>query len=355
MAASAHAQSSLTLYGRFDDGIEYINGLVNGAGGHTHRIRFESGDWGGSLFGLKGSEDIGGGVKVLFHLETIPNTATGAVGVPGAFWSHFSTVGFSHEAYGTVTFGRMLTTINNSWDFDPFGQSAWSSFSLVRGRNVPVANNSIEYDSPRWFGFDASGQYSLSNATNWNGNGSTGQGRADALQLTYTGALFQVRGIYDEIRDPANGKLDDVFQYSRGYFGGLNVFLGSFKLSAVYQTFHADSAPVANRGITILRQAWGGVTWQVTPAASVSAAAYHVNANNGGGNATIYTLGGAYNLSKRTLLDMQVATIHNSSTANFGLSSNPAGPGGVSAVGENDNPGYGHSQTGVYVGMQHSF
>jgi len=38
-------------------------------------------------------------------------------------------------------------------------------------------------------------------------------------------------------------------------------------------------------------QEWGGVTWQATPAAALIAAVYHVNANNGGGNATIYTIG----------------------------------------------------------------
>ncbi|MDC6131653.1 hypothetical protein PPH41_27940, partial [Burkholderia gladioli] len=44
--------------------------------------------------------------------------------------------------------------------------------------------------------------------------------RRAGLQLTYTNSLFQLRGIYDEARDPANGKLDDVFNYSREYFAG---------------------------------------------------------------------------------------------------------------------------------------
>ncbi|WP_330995873.1 porin, partial [Burkholderia vietnamiensis] len=38
---TAHAQSSVTLYGRLDAGIEYLNGLQNG-----HQVRAESGDWG---------------------------------------------------------------------------------------------------------------------------------------------------------------------------------------------------------------------------------------------------------------------------------------------------------------------
>ncbi|MBU9190500.1 porin [Burkholderia gladioli] len=342
---AAQAQSSVTLYGRLDAGLEYLNG---GQAGHT--IRAESGDWGTSLWGIKGVEDLGGGYKVLFHLEGAFNTMTGGMGTSGTIWDRFATVGISNDAYGTLLLGRELAIANGVWDFDPFGQSNWSTASLVRGRNWNKTSNNISYQSPNLYGFDAYGQYALSNATNFNGNGTTNQGRSAGLQLTYTNSLFQLRGIYDEARDPANGKLDDVFNYSREYFAGANVFLGQFKLQAAYQTSHADGGPAANNGITTTQQVWGGVTWQATPAAALIAAVYHVNANNGGGNATIYTIGGSYNLSKRTLLDLQAATLRNSKTANFGLNANPAG----TAV-STGNPKAGGSQTGIYAGIQHLF
>jgi predicted porin len=349
---AAQAQSSVTLYGRLDAGIEYMSGLANANGGSSSRWRAESGDWGTSLWGLKGVEDLGGGTKAVFHLEGAFSTTTGGLGTTGTLFDRYATVGLSNDAYGTLLLGRELAIANGVWDFDPLGQTSWSSASLVRGRNWNKTSNNISYQSPNLYGFDAYGQYSLSNATNWNGNGTTPAGRADGLQLTYTNSLFQVRGIYDEARDP-NGKLSDVFNFSREYFAGVNVFLGQFKLQAAYQTSHANSAPTANNGITSTQQVWGGLTWQATPAAAVIAAAYHVNANNGGGNANIYTLGGTYNLSKRTLLDLQVATVRNSKTANFGLEANAAN-GGTSVAG-NDNPRPGHSQTGVYAGIQHSF
>ncbi|MDA0570794.1 porin [Burkholderia gladioli] len=342
---AAQAQSSVTLYGRLDAGLEYLNG---GQAGHT--IRAESGDWGTSLWGIKGVEDLGGGYKVLFHLEGAFNTMNGGMGTSGSIWDRFATVGISNDAYGTLLLGRELAIANGVWDFDPFGQSSWSTASLVRGRNWNKTSNNISYQSPNIYGFDAYGQYALSNATNFNGNGTTNQGRSAGLQLTYTNSLFQLRGIYDEARDPANGKLDDVFNYSREYFAGANVFLGQFKLQAAYQTSHADGGPAANSGITTTQQVWGGVTWQATPAAALIAAVYHVNANNGGGNATIYTIGGSYNLSKRTLLDLQAATLRNSKTANFGLNANPAG----TAV-STGNPKAGGSQTGIYAGIQHLF
>ncbi|SDH96569.1 Outer membrane protein (porin) [Paraburkholderia phenazinium] len=353
----AHAQSSVTLYGRIDAGVEYMSGVPNaGYTGSTSRWRAESGDWGTSLWGLKGVEDLGGGNKALFQLEGSFDTMNGNGPPAGGLFNRWATVGLSNDQFGTLLLGRELFIANGVWDFDPFGQSNWSSASLVRGRNWPYSSNNVSYQSPKVAGFDLYGQYSLSNATNWNGNGTTTQGREDGLQLTYTNALFQLRGMYDEIRDPLNGALDNPFTASREYFAGANLFLGQFKLQAVYQasrTSGMTNTPVGSP--TTTTQEWGGVTWQATPAAALIAAVYHVNANNGGGNANIFTVGGSYNLTKRTLLDIQIATARNSSTANFGLEANNEGPGGGTSSNYDDNPLYGHSQTGVYAGIQHSF
>jgi predicted porin len=367
----AHAQSSVTLYGRLDAGLEYMSGVPEGVGaagqatGSGNRFRAESGDWGTSLWGLKGVEDIGGGNKVLFQLEGSFNTMTGAGPGGGGLFNRWATVGLSNDQYGTFTMGRMLFISNGDWDFDPFGQSNWSSASLVRGRNWPQSSNNFAYQSPKIAGFDFYGQYALSNATSWNGNGTTPQGREAGAQITYTNSLFQVRGMYDEIRNPANGALygpaasavnpgnigSGVFAASREYSAFVNVFLGQFKIQGAYQAIRSAGATGVLPGQpTTLDHEWGGVTWQATPAAALIAAVYHVNGNNGAGNATIYTVGGSYNLSKRTLLDIQVAQARNSKTANFGLNANNAGTSTAT-----DNPLVGHNQTGVYAGIQHSF
>ncbi|CAG9273804.1 porin [Paraburkholderia unamae] len=367
----AHAQSSVTLYGRLDMGVAYMNGI--GAGGGTgpathgtSQVQLESGYWGTSLWGMKGVEDIGGGNKVLFHLEGSFSTANGSLGSAGSLWNRWATIGMANDQFGTLLLGRMLFISNGIWDFDPFGQSNWSSASMVRGRNWPQSSNNISYQSPNWYGFDMYGQYAFSNATSWNGNGTTPQGREAGLQLTYTSSLFQIRGLYDEIRNPLNGQLggaydptsvnsgntgQGVFAYSRDYMAMVNVFLGAFKIQGGYEAIRSSGM---NPGIigqpTTLDHEWGGVTWQMTPAAALIGAVYHVNANNGGGNATMYTIGGSYNLSKRTLLDIQAATVQNSKTANFGLNANNFGTSAATG-----NPLPGHSQTGVYAGIQHSF
>ncbi|GAB7522428.1 porin [Paraburkholderia sp. 2C] len=370
IGVAAHAQSSVTLYGRLDAGLEAMWGVPTGSNAagqatdSSHRFRAESGDWGTSLWGLKGAEDLGAGYKAVFQLEGSFNTMTGQGPGGGGLFNRWATVGVASNQFGTLLLGRELFISNGVWDFDPFGQSNWSSASLVRGRNWPQSSNNISYQSPKIAGFDFYGQYALSNATNWNGNGTTPQGREGGAQVTYTSSLFQIRGIYDEIRNPANGTLggpidpvntgnvgQGVFAFSREYTAAVNVFLGQFKIQGAYQAIRTSGITAATIGQpTTLDHEWGGVTWQATPAAALIAAVYHVNANNGGGNATIYTIGGSYNLSKRTLLDIQVATTQNSKTANFGLNANNAGTAAAT-----DNPLVGHSQSGVYAGIQHSF
>ncbi len=361
MSASvvAHAQSSVTMYGRLDVGFDYMNGVPGSTGsGYTSRVRLESGDWGTTKWGIKGAEDIGSGTKVVFNLEGKFLMNTGALGVAGSVWDRKAFVGLSNDQFGTLVMGRQIFIANGVWDFDPFGQTLWSSASLVRGRNWTHTSNAVSYQSQKFDGIDAYGQYSLSNSTNWNsdGNGQSTQGRQDGLQVTYTSALFQLRGLYDEIRDPLNGTLDNVFTASREYTAGVNLFLGQFKIQGVYEASRTSSITHSMQGTpTTTDQEWGGVTWQATPAASLIAAVYHVNANNGGGNATLYAIGGAYALSKRTVLDFEVGTTRNSKTANFGLDANSAGPGGNTSAGYNENPLFGHSQAGVFAGIDHSF
>src|ERR1700760_1804815 len=64
-SGAAFAQSSVTLYGKVDLGLVMDSG--NAAG---HSIRIDSGVTGGSRIGFKGVEDLGGGMKAAFQLET---------------------------------------------------------------------------------------------------------------------------------------------------------------------------------------------------------------------------------------------------------------------------------------------
>ena len=74
----ASAQSSVTLYGLIDSGITYTNN-VGGSG----RVALASGNISGSRFGLRGTEDLGGGLKAVFVIENGFNVNNGTLGQGG--------------------------------------------------------------------------------------------------------------------------------------------------------------------------------------------------------------------------------------------------------------------------------
>lgn len=82
----AYSQTSVTLYGRLDAGLEYLNHVNNGAGGSSSRWSAEGGDWGTSMLGLKGNEDLGGGLNAIFNLETGLQVMNGTTS-GGRLWS----------------------------------------------------------------------------------------------------------------------------------------------------------------------------------------------------------------------------------------------------------------------------
>ena len=73
-ASGAMAQSTVTLYGLVDGGFNHVTGLRNGSFNGI-----ASGIMEGSRFGLRGTEDIGGGYKAIFTLENRLELDTGSV------------------------------------------------------------------------------------------------------------------------------------------------------------------------------------------------------------------------------------------------------------------------------------
>ncbi len=100
-AGGAMAQSSVTLYGVADVFVQYLD---NG-GNHSYSER--SGGSTGSLFGLKGNEDLGGGWNAVFDVENGFNINNGAFFADStAMFYRQSWVGLKDNTYGSLTFGR---------------------------------------------------------------------------------------------------------------------------------------------------------------------------------------------------------------------------------------------------------
>ncbi|MFM0487687.1 porin [Paraburkholderia graminis] len=380
-AAIGHAQSSVTLYGRIDNGLTYWSGRADG-----HLIGAESGSFGESWWGVEGTEDLGGGNSAIFKLESGINTLNGAIQNGGLFGRH-AWVGMTNDRYGTFKMGNLGAgeIMQDSYDLDPQVFQQFALSTLVRGRNWSQAGNGMEYSSPTIGGFALKGQYDLTNNANgWNtaasSSGVSGsgpnqlggaQGRADGIKAVYNGSNIELLAIYDETRDP-NGKFSNVYVSSRSALVGATYMWGPLKAYAGYQHLSAPDASLSSYGVasgtlpsgvrgvpTAVDHEWVGLSYRINPAAYVTGAVFHANANGGNGNATMYTLGGTYNLSKRTFFYTELAYLHNSSTSNLGLGNgyiDPYGPNQTQGgAGGNVAPNYGHSQFGAIAGVMTLF
>lgn len=104
---STQAQASVTLYGRIDTAVRYsTNQTVAG----NDLLELTSGASSASRWGIKGNEDLGGGVKVIFTLESGFHPATGKPAQGGLQFGRQAWIGLS-GGFGTLTFGRQYSPV----------------------------------------------------------------------------------------------------------------------------------------------------------------------------------------------------------------------------------------------------
>jgi predicted porin len=159
-AGAAHAQSSVTLYGIVDAGFVYNN---NSGGQKLYST--SAGNLQGDRWGLRGTEDLGGGLKALFVLENGFNVFTGKLNQGGDEFGRQAYVGLSSQ-YGTVTLGRQYDSVVDYTGALEVG-SQWGTFygahpgDLDNMNNSNRTNNSIKYTSTNYSGITFGGLYSL--------------------------------------------------------------------------------------------------------------------------------------------------------------------------------------------------
>ncbi|MBU9167366.1 porin [Burkholderia gladioli] len=159
----AHAQSSVTLYGLIDEGVNFTS---NAAGSRAYQA--VSGDTVGSNWGIKGAEDLGGGTRAIFQLENGFNTNTGALGVTSRMFGRQAYVGLDSERMGTLTFGRQYDPTLDMWStftatgnwLGDFGAHPYDNDNADWDYRI---QNSVKYVSPAYAGFKGEVLYGFSN------------------------------------------------------------------------------------------------------------------------------------------------------------------------------------------------
>lgn len=208
LPAAAQTAPGVTLYGRVDMAIAYqtrlfttpTSGVVTGG----HRWHVDSGGSNGSRWGLRGSEDLGGGLRALFVAESGLQADTGVIGQGGRAFGRQVYVGLD-GGFGRLTLGRQYTpwfdVLSTS---DPFGNNLVGNSGNVEHAN-PRADNAIVYGTPNFAGLTAHGMLALGER-----NGSGAAGRQVNLALKYQrgplwlGAAHARHGSVEEV-PPASG------------------------------------------------------------------------------------------------------------------------------------------------------
>jgi predicted porin len=190
-AGAASAQSSVTIYGRIDQGITKGNGGTapnQGANGTSEAWQLKQSS--GSRLGFRGNEDLGGGLSAQFLIEHRFLPDTGAAGAAtDVFWAGGSYVQLTSAAAGSVYFGRWYSpTFWINLKTDPFGydgvaQVGSKGFAgfLTPGPGGPGVrtSNTVGYKTPNLGGFTANAAVGL-------GEGHATVGRDTAINAEYT-------------------------------------------------------------------------------------------------------------------------------------------------------------------------
>ena len=250
MAGSAHA-ANVEVYGLLDTSLAYVYADPD-ASGHDGEGKFtmENAREFGSRFGLRGSEDLGNGMKVGFVLESGIKSDSGELDQGGRLFgreAHINLTGdFGYLAFGLQpVFGSTLGQHGLFRAIDPlfanyteaFGSGHASASMWTR------VDNAISYVTPNWAGFNFYGMYSFENDSTkpYDRNadeGSSGVDRYAALAARYQQGALEMVAVYDTTmygNDRKSAKYDDNGQTFT--FGGNYTFAGGLKVLAFGQWF----------------------------------------------------------------------------------------------------------------------
>lgn len=379
-ATAVHAQSAVTLFGVVDEGLSY----TSNAGG-KNQWSMAGGVLQGSRWGLRGSEDLGGGLKAIFLLESGFDASNGKATQGGLLFGRRVYVGLTDAKYGSVTFGRQYDAVVDYVGL--FSDRAFGGGYLAAHpgdidnfNNGYRTNNSIKYESPNYSGLHFGGVYSLGGVA-----GDVTRNQTYSVGVGYEHGPFSLAGAYMNVRNPnvsffgnsttgtpsaatANiaSPVYSGFASAHTYqviaAGGAYKF-GGATLGATYSNIQFNGLgdttsgvnPSGYRGSAHFNNAEVNVQYQFTPAFSMTAAYDYMKGSNvssatgENGGATYHqgALSADYFLSKRTDVYVMGVYQHASGTDSRNKPA-VAAINGLTASTSN-------SQTSVHVGLRHRF
>lgn len=196
LAGPACAQSSVTLYGILSEGVMY----TNNAGGHQ-QWQLASGVQQSPRFGLTGRQDLGGGNRAIFTLESGFSLSNGTLGQGGRLFGRQAFVGLANDRLGQLTFGRQIDTMSQSLgqyeaavQFATYGPPIGDNDNIFPTFRV---NNAVQYKSVNVSGFQLLSAYAFSNKA-----GDFTDNSDFNAALTYANGPFSAGAAYHAVNMP---------------------------------------------------------------------------------------------------------------------------------------------------------
>ncbi|MEN2474797.1 porin [Burkholderia sp. GS2Y] len=362
LASHAHAQSTVTLYGVVDAGLMY----VHNSNGQSTQIAMISGGESSSRFGLKGSEDLGGGLKAIFQIENGFNVANGKLGQGGRMFGRQAYVGLSGNGWGSVTLGRQYDPLTDL--VQPVQGNNWLGGYFTSPGDVDNAddnarfNNAIKWASPNWSGMQFEAMYTFGGVA-----GSVGSGHTYAGAASYTNGPLALAAGYQHI-DNGNATLssrgttsaDSVFNSSinNAYSSARSIniaraggyyVLGAFTLGGYYS--FSQYNPDASSTFTKSEKYHNGevyALWQVSPTVQAQIGYdYMKSTGDSAAKQHTFAIAADYLLSKRTDLYAVAAYAHATGENGAGLAQAVIGSSAIDSGAD--------KQAMVIIGMRHKF
>jgi len=372
----AHAQSSVTLYGLIDESVQYVNNATP-SGGSV--VKLFGGNLQGSRFGLKGTEDLGGGLKAIFQLENGFDINSGALQQGGALFGRQAFVGLTGDSWGTFTAGKqydpLVDMVQPLTGDNYFGSTFATPGDVDNNDNSFRVINAVKYVSPVFSGFQVEGVYGFGGVAGSTGSNQTWSGAATFATGPFSlaaGYLHADNSNTGAARTTWSGTSGNTFDTNFPNNAGINsayVTAKSIGIASVAAQYvvgpftgnlsysNAQYKPDAASGFDTTQKFNVGrayVGYQITPAALLGIG-YAYTKGTGDASATYnqVSLGGDYSLSKRTDLYVVGAWQHASGEQRDPTTG--ALVGATASIGSYGNQASTDNQVMVSVGIRHKF
>lgn len=242
-ASAASAQSSVTLYGRLDTAVTWTD-PGSDAGEDLWRLNGHD-PIGGSRFGFRGVEDLGGGLKANFVIESGFNSDTGAPGNATRLFDRQAFVGLSSTSLGEVRLGRQqtLTREVHLLAADVTGEGELS-VTTAPAANRPLfqnfgtrVDNAVQYLSPNFGGFQVRGLVAAGEGV---------QARQQGVMLAYSAGPLKAGLAYEAYHGGpgADGSYNKVVTLGASYDLGVATLVGGYQNTRDFGTATAETVQV---------------------------------------------------------------------------------------------------------------